>query len=137
MARKVFTELTSEESQQDILSMYVDKKQQLDKLQAEVKELGTLVKSQMASNDVKTVQVNGYKITKSESVRITWKDDLLLQKVKSYNIPELVELVEQVNMTELEQCVLDGVINPQDLSECNTTTTVVTLRLSKVKEVEQ
>ena len=48
--------------------------------------------------------------------------------------PELIKQVEQVDVATLEQCVLDGVIDLNDLQDCQTVTNVVTLRMSKVRE---
>lgn len=139
MARKVFTNDTNDQPQEqlNLLEMYVQKKKQLELLEKEVKELGNLVKTEMIDRDIKTAEAGGYRITKTESQRVTWKEDLLLAKVKSYNQPELIQMVEQVNMPVLEQYVLDGVIHADDLSECSQVTPVVTLRLSKIKEPVQ
>jgi hypothetical protein len=49
-------------------------------------------------------------------------------------MPELIEQVEQVNMPALEQAILDETVNVEDLMDCQQTTDVVTLRISKVKE---
>lgn len=132
MARKIFTEEQVEP--QDIFSEYIAKKQELDILKKQVDQLNNLVKAYMTENELGNVESNGFKITKSESQRINWKDDLLLEKVKTYNMAELITQVEQVNMPELEQAILDGVINVEDLMDCQQTTNVVSLRISKVKE---
>lgn len=132
MTRKIFTEEQVEP--QDILSEFITKKQELDILKKQVDQLNNLVKAYMTENELGNVESNGFKITKSESQRINWKDDLLLEKVKTYNMPELIAQVEQVNMSELEQAILDGVINVDDLMDCQQTTNVVSLRISKVKE---
>lgn len=138
MARKVFTDMNTQQDQQfDLMSLYISKKQQADKLDKEVKELGELVKKQMYDKGVSNVECDGYKITKTESQRMVWKPELLLAKVKTYNMPELIKLEEQVNMEQLESCILDGVINTQDLLECQKTTDIVSLRITKVKEVQQ
>lgn len=132
MARKIFTQ--DQVEPQDILSEFITKKQELDILKKQVDQLNNLVKAYMTENELGNVESNGFKITKSESQRINWKDDLLLEKVKTYNMAELITQVEQVNMPELEQAILDGVINVDDLMDCQQTTNVVSLRISKVKE---
>lgn len=135
MARKVFNDLTNQEQpSSDIVSLYITKKQQLDALTKEVKELNEMVKLFMQDNGLGNVERGQYKVTKSESQRITWNNDLLLEKVKSYNLPELLEQVEQVNMPALEQAILDEKVDMQDLLVCQQTTDVTTLRIGKVKE---
>lgn len=137
MARKIFTEFQQETQQpmyEDLVSEYIAKKQELDILEKQVKQLNEQVKLLMLDNGLDNIEKNGYKVTKSESQRITWKEDLLLEKVKTYNNPDLITQVEQVNMPALEQAILDEQINVEDLMECQKTTNVVSLRLSKVKE---
>lgn len=134
MVRKVFTQINEPVTQIDVVSLYITKKQELDQLKKEVDNLNNLLKQQMLDNNLKFVESNGYKVTKSESQRVNWKEDLLLAKVKTYNRPELIEQVETVNMSALEQCILDEHIDIQDLMDCQQTTTVTTLRISKVKE---
>lgn len=135
MARKIFNGLSNKESQDsDIVSLYITKKQQLEVLDKEVKELNKLVKLFMQDNGLNNVERGQHKVIKTESQRITWKSDLLLEKVKTYNLPELVEYVEQVNMPALEQAILDEKVSMDDLMECQQTTEVTTLRIGKVKE---
>lgn len=135
MARKIFNDFSNEEqSSSDIVSLYITKKQQLDALTKEVKELNEMVKLFMNDNGLGNVERGQYKVTKSESQRITWKSDLLLEKVKTYDLPELIEQVEQVNMPALEQAILDEKVNVEDLMDCQQTTEVTTLRVSKLKE---
>jgi len=135
MARKVFSaNSNAEQICTDLVSSYITKKQQYDALKKEVDELNKLVKLFMADNDLGHVVRGQYKVTKSNSQRITWQHDLLLDKVKTYDMPELIEQVEQVNMPALEQAILDETVNVDDLMDCQQTTDVVTLRISKVKE---
>ena len=134
MARKIFTELQQEQTYEDIVSEYIAKKQELDILDKQVKQLNELLKSHMMDNGLDKIEKDGFKVTKSESQRISWKEDLLLEKVRTYNNPELITQVEQVNMPALEQAILDEQINIEDLMECQKTTNVVSLRLSKIKE---
>jgi hypothetical protein len=135
MARKVFSaNSNAEQICTDLVSNYITKKQQYDALKKEVDELNKLVKLFMADNNLGNVVRGQYKVTKSDSQRITWQHDLLLDKVKTYNMPELIEQVEQVNMPALEQAILDETVNVEDLMDCQQTTDVVTLRISKVKE---
>ncbi len=136
MVRKVFTELKTPEveKQFNLVELYVNKKQELDKCKKELEELSNLLKLEMKSNNVNIMQTKDYKVTKVESQRVSWKEDLLLAKVKTFNRPELIKQVEQVDVPALEQAVLDETISIGDLLDCQTVTEVVTLRMSKVKE---
>lgn len=136
MTRKRIEELCEEVPENNILSDYLTKKRKLDELTKEVKNLGELVKNQMKEQDQKSVEQDGFKITIVASERVTWKEDLLLQKAKSYNKPELIKQVEQVDVPVLEQYIIDGVIDINDLNDCKTVTEVVQLRVSKVKETQ-
>lgn len=136
MTRKRIEELCEEVPENNILSDYLTKKRKLDELTKEVKNLGELVKNQMKEQDQKSVEQDGFKITRVASERVTWKEDLLLQKAKSYNKPELIKQVEQVDVPVLEQYIIDGVIDINDLNDCKTVTEVVQLRVSKVKETQ-
>lgn len=136
MVRKVFTELKTPEVSEkfNLVQLYINKKQELDKCKKELEELSNLVKQQMKADNVNVMATKDYKVTKVESQRISWKEDLLLAKVKTYNRPELIKQVEQVDVPALEQAIIDETISIGDLLDCQTVTEVVTLRMSKVKE---
>jgi len=137
MTRKVFAQLLDDMNEQqniDVVQTYISKKQQLDELTKEVKQLSELLKTEMKTKELNSVQCNGYKVTRTESQRITWKEDLLLDKVKTYNNPDLITQVEQVNLPALEQAIMDDIVDINDLTDCQTVTEVVSLRVSKVKE---
>ena len=133
MARKVFINETTENTN-NLFELYLQRKTEYDKLKKEVESLAEMVKTEMEQNDQKSVEVNGYKINKVVSQRVTWKEDLLLEKVKTYDIPELVKTIEQVDVPQLEQAIIDAKININDLQDCQTVKEVVQLRLAKVKE---
>lgn len=133
MARVAFN---TDQQDQTIWQTYVEKKKQYDQLDKELKQLGDTIKELMKQNDQKSVEVDGYKINRITSQRMKWDENALLHKVKSYNMPELVKTVEQVDMTELEKCILDNVVKIKDLEECYVTIDVVQLRLNKIKEVQ-
>jgi len=132
MARKKFIDVAEQE--EDLYALYIDKKAQLDELDKEVKKLSQQIKQDMGNQDLKFVEKNGYKLTRSVSQRITWEEDKLLDKIKSYNMPDLIKQVEQVDVAGLEQYVLDGKIDINDLEDCQKVTDVVSLRISKIKE---
>lgn len=136
MTRKVITALMAKdvEKQFNLIETYITKKQELDTLKKEVDKLSNLVKEEMKNSGLNAVESNGYKVTKIESQRITWKEELLLAKVKTYNKPELIKQVEQVDVPALEQAIIDETIKLEDLLDCQQTTEVISLRLSKVKE---
>lgn len=140
MARKVFTELTEEQSLQvacddELIANYVAKKAELEALDKLVKKLGDEVKRVMEQQGLKTTECNGYKINRIESQRITWKEDLLLEKVKTYNNPKLIKHIEQVDVAELEQSIIDCQVDINDLQDCQKVTNVVSLRMDKIKKV--
>lgn len=137
MARKVISALKEQpviKEELNLIDLFITKKQELEKLDKEVKKLNELVKEEMKNKELNTVESNGYKVTRIESQRITWKEDLLLAKVKTYNKPELIKQIEQVDVPALEQAILDEVVNLEDLLDCQETKEIVSLRLSKVKE---
>lgn len=136
MARKKFTELMEGPviCTDDLMVNYVTKKKELEALDKLVKNLGEQVKEQMKLQDLKSTECNGYKITRMESNRITWNEEALLQKVKTFNKPELIKQVEQVDTAMLQQAIIDDQIKANDIIDCQTVTTVVSLRVDKIKE---
>lgn len=133
MARKVFLE-SQPQMEGDLMSLYVNKKVELDELTKFVKELGERVKAQMTDNDQKTYNCNGYQIMRINSNRVNWNQDALFTKVKSYGMPELIETVEQVCMPKLEEYILNDKINIKDLDDCQTITNTCSLRVTRIKE---
>lgn len=139
MARKKFTELMEEQTvpqgtcPDDLMANYVAKKQELEALDKLVKKLAEQVKEQMKLQDLKSTECNGYKVTRIESSRITWNEEALLQKVKTFNKPELIKKVEQVDTAMLQQAIIDDQIKANDIIDCQTVTTVVSLRVDKIK----
>lgn len=136
MARKVITALMTEQKAKEfnLVETYMTKKQEFDRLDKEVKELSNLVKAQMKEKDLTAYTSNGYKLQRIESQRVTWKEEALLAKVKSYNKSELVKKVEQVDVAALEQAIINNEIDINDLKECQNITQVVSLKMTKVKE---
>lgn len=143
MARKKFMELTEEQElsevtcEDDLIANYVTKKAELEVLDALVKKLGDEVKQLMEKNELNSVECNGYKVHRIQSQRITWNEDILLEKVKSFNKPELICTVEKVDVPKLEKAIIDEQIDINDLQECQKVTNVVSLRMNKIKEVKQ
>ena len=137
--RKIFTkqETIEETNEENIYDLYLTKKAELHLLDKEVKDLNEKIKSKMAKDEVKFVNHNGYKINRVETNKIKWNTDALLTKVKEFNIPDLTEQVEQVNMTKLEECILNGDISTDDLESCRTITTSTSLRVTKIKQQEE
>ena len=134
--RKIFNH-SEEVTNENIFDIYLTKKAQLDELTKEVKALNEEIKSKMVKEDVKSINHNGYKINRIESNRINWNTDALLVKVKEFNIPDLTEQVEQVNMTKLEECILNGEISTDDLESCRTVTSTTSLKVTKIKTTEE
>jgi len=136
MARKKFTELLEGPviCTDDLMANYVAKKQELEALDKLVKKLGDQVKEQMKLQDLKSTECNGYKVTRMESQRITWNEEMLLQKVKTFNKPELIRQIEQVDVAMLQQAIIDNQIDINDIQDCQTVKEVISLRVDKIKE---
>lgn len=136
MARKKFTELLEchVTCTDDLMANYVAKKQELEALDKLVKKLGDQVKEQMKLQDLKSTECNGYKVTRMESQRITWNEEMLLQKVKTFNKPELIRQIEQVDVAMLQQAIIDNQIDINDIQDCQTVKEVISLRVDKIKE---
>jgi len=116
------------------MANYVAKKQELEALDKLVKKLGDQVKEQMKLQDLKSTECNGYKVTRMESQRITWNEEMLLQKVKTFNKPELIRQIEQVDVAMLQQAIIDNQIDINDIQDCQTVKEVISLRVDKIKE---
>lgn len=136
MARKKFTEFLEGPiiCKDDLMAVYVSKKQELEALDKLVKSLAEQVKAQMISQGTKSTECNGYKVTKIESQRITWNEEALLQKVKTFNKPELIRQIEQVDVAMLQQAIIDNQVNINDIQDCQTVKEVISLRVDKIKE---
>lgn len=136
MARKKFTELLEGPviCTDDLMANYVAKKQELEALDKLVKKLSDQVKEQMKLQDLKSTECNGYKVTRMESQRITWNEEMLLQKVKTFNKPELIRQIEQVDVAMLQQAIIDNQIDINDIQDCQTVKEVISLRVDKIKE---
>lgn len=143
MARKNFTELTQEQQlfqvpcDDDLIANYVTKKAELEQLDKIVKKLGEQVKQIMEKRGLKVTECNGYKVNRIESQRITWNEDALLSKVKSFGRPELICTVEKVDVPKLEKAIYDDEISIFDIKDCQKITNVVSLRMDKIKEVKE
>ena len=142
MARKKFETLTPEQEltqvtcTDDLIANYVRKKQELEILDKLVKKLGEEVKKTLAEQGLKSTERNGFKVTRLESQRITWNEEALLAKVKTFNKPELIKQVEQVDVPMLQQAIIDDQIKANDIMDCQTVTKVVSLRMDKIKKAD-
>ena len=143
MARKIFTELNqivnNEEpaSFDDLLENYLSKKQELEILDKVVKKLSDQVKAEMQKQNLKSTDKNGYKIHCIKSQRVTWNEDALLEKVKTFNNPELICTVEKVNVPNLEVAIINEEVDINEIKDCQKVTEVVTLKMNKIKEVTE
>lgn len=143
MARKNFTELTQEEQlfqvpcDDDLIANYVNKKAELEQLDKIVKKLGDEVKRVMKERDLKVTECNGYKVNRIESQRVTWNEDALLEKVKTFNRPELICTIEKVDVPNLENAIINEEIDINEIKDCQKVTNIVSLRMDKIKEVKE
>lgn len=143
MARKIFTELNQttelneEMSFDELLNNYMNKKQELEILDKLVKKLGEQVKQEMQKQNLKSTDKNGYKIHCIKSQRVTWNEDALLEKVKSFNMPELICTVEKVDVPKLEIAVINEEVDINEIKECQKVTEIVSLKMNKIKEVKE
>lgn len=144
MARKIFIEIQDPyrvDNEQptcfeDLLNDYINKKQELDVLDKLVKKLSDQVKAEMQKQNLKSTDKNGYKIHCIKSQRVTWNEDALLEKVKSFNKPELICTVEKVDVPNLEIAIINEEVDINEVKECQKVTEVVTLKMNKIKEVK-
>lgn len=141
MARKIFTEITDTVIAADdfdsLINTYINKKQELDILDKLVKKMGDQIKQEMKEKGLKTTEQNGYKIIRTESQRVTWDEDALLEKVKTFNNPELVCTVEKVNVPNLEVAIINEEIDINEIKDCQKVTEIVSLKMNKIKEVKE
>ena len=135
MARKKITELFEGPiiCSEDLMANYVAKKQELEALDKLVKSLAEQVKEQMFTQHLKSTECNGYKVTRIQSQRITWNEEMLLHKVKTFNKPELIKQIEQVDVAMLQQAIIDNEIDINDIQDCQTVKEVVSLRVDKIR----
>lgn len=120
----------------NIYCQYIVKKKQFDKLKKELDDLSELVKEDMKNTEQSCVIYNGHKLTRTESTRISWDEDKLVEIVSTFDNPNLIYFKPTVNMVELERFIMDGNIHIDRLASCRKTTQVVQLRMTapKVKE---
>lgn len=120
----------------NIYCQYIVKKKQFDKLKKELDDLSELVKEDMKNTEQSCVIYNGHKLTRTESTRISWDEDKLVEIVSTFDNPNLIYFKPTVNMVELERFIMDGNIHIDCLASCRKTTQVVQLRMTapKVKE---
>lgn len=143
MARKNFTEIQDPyrpmetNNEDDLIAVYVSKKAELEQLDKDVKKLGDQVKQLMKERDLKVTECNGYKINRIESQRVTWNEDALLEKVKTFNRPELICTVEKVDVPNLEVAIINEEIDINEIKDCQKVTNIVSLRMDKIKEVKE
>lgn len=115
----------------DLVVKFYEEKQIADKLSKNVSKMNNEIKEIMYDFNLDLVDAgNGIKAKRTVSERTSFIEEALLEKAREYNIPGLIKTTEYVDMEVLESALYNGLINPEDLSDCQQVKEVVSLRVT-------
>ena len=126
-------ENTAEQRLAELLPIYHKQKSEMDSIKKVVDKENAEIKTLMQSADIPEFVAGDIKATCSVSERQDFIEEALIEKVKELKVRGIVKKKEYVDMDALENAIYNGKINAAALASCQTTKSVVTLRVSKVK----
>ena len=126
-------ENTAEQRLAELLPIYHTQKSEMDSIKKVVEKENAEIKTLMQSADIPEFVAGDIKATCSVSERQDFIEEALIEKVKELKVRGIVKKKEYVDMDALENAIYNGKIDAAALAPCQTTKSVITLRVSKVK----
>lgn len=117
----------------DLVEKYYKDKQILDEYKKSVETENQKIKEIMQHFNMSEFKKNQYQAKITIQKREKFIDDKLISKLKELNITTPIKTIEIVDMDELENVIYNGQLNASELTNCKTTSEVVTLKVKELK----
>lgn len=146
MSRTNFSEVaktavdeTMEETLDTLIPKYAENKTELDSYKKICDRDNAKIKELMEAENLKAYSAGGYKATKSVSTKESFKEDLLIDllKTKLGDDTPIIKTKEYVDMDALEKAIYNHEISTDlllEMDKCKEVKETVTLRITKEKK---
>lgn len=115
------------------LKEFSPQKMSFDILKKSIDRMNKGIKSLMGEMDITEYEVDGIKASRSISERISFNEEVLLDKLKELGMEQLIKTKEYVDMEGLEKAIYKNHIKPEDLVGCQEVKLVESLRVTNKK----
>jgi len=109
-------------------------KTQADVFSKKASTLNGQIKEIMTSEDITSFTAGDLKASCSTSLRESFNEEKLLEKLKKLKIRGIIKKREYVDMEALESAIYHGRLDAATLSDCREVSYVTTLRVTRVKK---
>lgn len=123
-----------EDNLKELIRLFYEDKQQLDKCKKSTEEYNKEIKEGMAELGVNDFVSNDLIAKINTQYRESFDEDKLLNKLKELGVTTPIKQKEYVDMDELENVIYNNVLDASELSSCKIVKEVVVLKVSKQKE---
>lgn len=115
------------------LKEFSPQKMSFDILKKSIDRMNKGIKSLMGEMDITEYEVDGIKASRSISERMSFNEEVLLDKLKELGMEQLIKTKEYVDMEGLEKAIYKNHIKPEDLVGCQEVKLVESLRVTNKK----
>lgn len=123
-----------EENLKELIRLFYEDKQNLDKYKKLTDEYNQEIKDAMKELGINEFNTDNGLVAKiTIQNRESFIEDNLINKLKELQLPEIIKTKEYVDMDALEDAIYNGKLNASELTNCREIKQVVTLKVSKKK----
>lgn len=119
---------------EEIIDRYAENNKNKKVLENVVKEDSNTIKSYILNHDNKAVDTEQYTADVSSVVKSTYKEEELIDYLKTLNIPGVIVTKEVIDMKALEDAVYHNQINATDIAPFIVNTTTYRLNVKALKK---
>lgn len=123
-----------EDNLKELIRLFYEDKQQLDKCKKSTEAYNKEIKEGMAELGVNDFVSDDLIAKINTQYRESFDEDKLLNKLKELGVTTPIKQKEYVDMDELENVIYNNILDASELSSCKIVKEVVVLKVSKQKE---
>lgn len=123
-----------EENLSNLIEIFYDEKQELDKYKKSTEEYNKQIKESLNELGKTEFETESGLVAKmSTQQRESFNESKLIEKLKELNVTSPIKTIEVVDMDELENVIYNEMLDASELTPCKVIKEVITLKVSKKK----
>lgn len=119
---------------QELIPIYKLNKGEADSYKKLADKYNATIKTLMVEHDINEASTDDIKVVLTKQLRQQFIEEALIKKLKELKVKNVIKKKEYVDMDALENAIYNGEVNAAELTSCQSTQEVLTLRLSAVKK---
>jgi hypothetical protein len=122
---------------EEVIDRYAENNKNKKVLESVVKKDSDTIKSYILNHDNKAVDTEQYTADVSSVVKSTYKEEELIDYLKTLNIPGVIVTKEVIDMKALEDAVYHNQIKPEEIKPYIVNTTTYRLNVKALKKAKK